>query len=62
MMGRSAEFLGDVDQFPLLRGIYWLSDSMWDALKASPQLNARLERPVGWMHDVRYVPRCSKSL
>jgi hypothetical protein len=55
-IGRSTRFLKDVEQFPLLRRIPWLSEPMWETLKMSPRLSGRLERVVAWMHDVRHIP------
>ena len=37
-IARSARYLEDVKQFPLLRRIEWLTEPMWEALKKSPRL------------------------
>ena len=55
-IGRSAEFIADAENMPLLRKSYWLTEDLWNAIKVSPKISPRLERFVEWMSDVRNVP------
>jgi hypothetical protein len=56
LIARSGEFLEDAGRFPKLRGIHWLTDEMWIALKSSSKTAPRLEKIVDHMSIVRGVP------
>ena len=59
-IGRSAEFLSDTQELPHLRKISWLTDELWQTLKASPKIVSRKKEFVECMNACHDIPGAEK--